>query len=107
MREPGVAAVAAARRHTRRHPIMDHLVATAIGGVLGSVVAVALMGLSMESAPWGPGTDWYDMVYYPAMGGLALAPLLMLTAVIVAARRPGFALFSLGYLSGIVVPLIV
>jgi hypothetical protein len=31
----------------------------------------------------------------------------MLLSVFLAARRPGFALFSLGYLSGIVVPLFI
>lgn len=110
VREPGVAAIAASHRmprNKRRHPVMEHLFATGIGGILGCLIAVALIGLSMDTSPWGPGTPWYGMVYYPTMAGLALAPLLMLVSMMVAARRPGFALFSLGYLSGIVLPLII
>lgn len=109
VRESGVAAIAASQRVPRsrpRHPIMEHLFATGTGGLLGCLIALALIGLSMATSPWGPGTPWYNLVYYPIMGGLALAPLLMLASMMVAARQPGFALFSLGYLSGIVLPLI-
>ena len=108
IRAPGIAGIAASnrvKRRRRRHPIMDHMVSTSLGIVLGCLVAVALVGLSSTEALWGPGTPLHDFVYYPTMGGLALAPLLMLVAMLTAARRPGFALFSLGYLSGIVVPL--
>ncbi len=108
IRAPGIAGIAASARvksRRRRHPIMEHLVSTSLGIVLGCLVAVALVGLSSEDALWGPGTPLHDFVFYPTMGGLALAPVLMLFAVLTAARKPGFALFSLGYLSGIVIPL--
>lgn len=109
-RTPGVAGVAATgrvKRRRRRHPIMEHLMSAAFGLVLGGLIAVALIGLSLESATWGPGTPWHDIAFYPIMGGLALAPVLMFVSLLVAARRPGFALFSLGYLSGVVIPLFV
>jgi hypothetical protein len=47
------------------------------------------------------------MVYYPAMGGLVLAPLLLVVSLIVASKKPGIALFSLGYLTGMIVTLFV
>lgn len=108
-RSPGVAGVAATRqvKRRRRNPIKEHLVSTIFGLILGCLVAVALLGLSMESAPWGPGTDLNQLVYYPVMGGLGLAPILMLLSLVVASRKPGFALFSLGYLTGIMVPLFI
>ncbi|MEM9576764.1 MAG: hypothetical protein AAF999_07095 [Pseudomonadota bacterium] len=108
IRAPGPAGIAASnrvKRRRRRHPIMEHLVSTSLGIMLGCLVAVALVGLSSSDALWGPGTPLHDYVYYPTMGGLALAPVLMLVAAMTAVRKPGFALFSLGYLSGIVVPL--
>lgn len=108
-RAPGVAGVAASQRikRRRRHPVKDHFKSTIFGAILGCLVAVALLGLSLESAPWGPGTDLNQLVYYPAMGGLALAPVLMVLSLVLASRKPGFALFSLGYLSGIMVPLFI
>jgi hypothetical protein len=108
-RAPGMAGIQASNRMKarRRHPIRDHLVSTSFGLVLGCLVAVALIGLSLETAPWGPGTAWHDILYYPVLGGLALAPVLMLVSLFLAAKRPSFALFSLGYLSGIVVPLFI
>ena len=107
IRDPGMAGIAASRsiRRRRRHPILDHLFSTGIGIMLGCLVAVALDGLASQGSLWGPGSAWHGLVYYPTMGGLGLAPLLMLVSLFVAAKRPGFALFSLGYLTGIVVPL--
>ncbi len=70
-------------------------------------MAVGLLGLSMENAPWGVGSAYHDIAYVVTMGGLGLAPVLMLLAMLLATRRPGFALFSLGYLSGVVVPLFI
>ncbi|WP_227267936.1 hypothetical protein [Roseobacter weihaiensis] len=109
-RTPGVAGIAAAgrvKRRRRRHPVMEHLMSVAFGIVSGGLIAVALIGLSLQGGPWGPGTPWHDIAFYPIMAGLALAPLLMCVSLLVASRRPGFALFSLGYLSGVVIPLFV
>lgn len=108
-REPGVAGVAAATnvKRRQRHPVMAHMLAVAFGIIFGGLVAVALMGLTFEGSPWGPGTQWREIVYFPTMAGMALAPTLMIISLFVASRRPGVALFSLGYLSGIVVTLLV
>ena len=108
-RSPGMAGVAAVHnaRRRRRHPLRDHLVVTVIGLLLGCLVAVGLIGLSAQGAPWGPGTEFHDLAYFPIMGGLAMAGVLMVLSLFLAARRPGCALFSLGYLSGIVVPLFI
>ena len=108
-REPGMAgvqAVMAPRRRKRRHPVMEHLVSIAFGVVLGCLAAVAFIGLFMEGAPWGPGTALHGMAYYPIMASLGVAPILMIVSVFVAANRPAFALFSLGYVTGIVVTLL-
>jgi hypothetical protein len=94
-------------RRRRRHPVMDHVMSISFGLVLGCLVAVALIGLSVESSPWGPGTNLHDISYYPIMAALAAAPLLMLLSIFSAASRPGFALFSLAYISGIVTPLVI
>lgn len=108
VREPGVAAIAASLQPKRRnHPIKDHLISLSLGLVLGCLAAVAQIGLSFEGSPWGPGTELHDLAQYPIMGFLGLAPLLMLLSVFVASKRPGFALFSLGYLSGVVVPIFI
>lgn len=106
-RTPGVAGVGALRRKKmrRRHPVTDHLFSIAMGLVLGALLTVGFIGLSQEGAPWGPGTTWNEFVYYPILAGFGLAPLLLAVSLVVASRRPGFALFSLSYLSGIVVPL--
>lgn len=108
-REPGMAGVQAAmapRRRRRRHPVMEHLVSIAFGVVLGCLAAVALIGLSMQGAPWGPGTYWHGIAYYPVMASLVAAPVLMIISLMVAGTRPAFALFSLGYVTGIVVTLL-
>ncbi|MFK7744022.1 MAG: hypothetical protein AB8B47_03120 [Roseobacter sp.] len=107
VRAQGVASIAASSRVKRRHPIKEHFVSVIFGLMLGGLVAVLLIGLTFEGAPWGPGTPWNALAYYPAIGGLALAPVLMLFSLFLAARRPGFALFSLGYLSGVVIPLFI
>jgi hypothetical protein len=41
------------------------------------------------------------------MGGLGLGPVLMVISLFVAARKPGFALFSLGYLTGLTISIFV
>lgn len=102
----GVQAVRAPQRRYRRHPIMDHMVAVAFGIVLGCLVSVAFWGLNMQGMPWGPGGPWHNLVYYPIIGSLGAGPLLMLMSVFVAAKRPAFALFSLGYITGIAVTLL-
>lgn len=108
VRSPGVAAIAAARRpKPRRSPIRDHMQSLSIGIVLGTLAAVAQIGHGMEGAPWGPGGDWYAYATLPILASLALAPFLLLMSLMLASRRPGVALFSLGYLSGIIIPLFV
>lgn len=108
VREPGIAAIAATRQSRRRRsPLRDHLVSLLLGLVLGGLAAVLQIGHQMEGAPWGPGGDWNDLAFYPIVGCLALAPLLILLSLFLVNRRPGFALFSLGYLSGVVVPLFI
>ena len=106
-RAAGIQPTKRVKRQRRRLPVMDHLMATLFGLVLGCLVAVALTGLSIENSPWGPGSDWYDWAYYATMAGLGMAPFLIIMALFVASSRPGFALFSLAYLSGIVIPLII
>ena len=103
----GVQAATAVKRNRNRSQLMEHMKSIFLGLVLGCLVAVALIGLSVENSPWGAGTDWHTLVFYPAMGGLGLAPLLLLVSLFNASSRPGFALFSLGYLTGIVVPLFI
>lgn len=108
VRDPGIAAIAASRRgKRRRHPIRDHLTSLSLGIVLGALAAVLQIGHEMEGMPWGPGTDYHALATWPILASLALAPFLILMSVVLATRRPGFALFSLGYLSGVVVPLFV
>lgn len=79
----------------------------ALGIVLGALLSAGFVGLSQEGALWGPLTVWNDIVYYPVMIGFGVAPLFLIVSVFVASRRPSFALFSLGYASGITVPLII
>ena len=105
VRDPGVAAIALSRKSSRRSPVRDHLVSLSLGLVLGALAAVLQIGHQMEDAPWGPGSDWHALAFYPILGCLALAPLLLLMSLFLVNRRPGFALFSLGYLSGVVIPL--
>lgn len=95
------------RAKRRKHPAWEHLVTIAFGIVLGCLVGVGLVGLTVEASPWGPGTDLNALVYYPAMAGLALAPVLIILSLCFASTKPGFALFSLGYLTGITVSLFV
>ncbi len=109
VREPGAASIAASLRVKRRRsrsPIREHLSSLALGSVMGCLAAVAQIGLNYEGSPWGPGTQWNELAMYPIMAGLALAPVLMLMSVFLASKKPAFALFSLGYLSGLVIPLI-
>ncbi|MBW4708759.1 hypothetical protein KX928_13300 [Roseobacter sp. YSTF-M11] len=87
----------------KRFAIFDHSLAIAFGSVLGCIAAVVLAGLTSENSPWGPGTELNQTMFLPALGGLGLAPLLMLASVFVASKKPGFALFSLSYLSGMIV----
>ncbi len=105
----GVQAATAVKRNRNRSrsQLMEHMKSIVMGLVLGCLIAVALIGLSVENSPWGAGTDWHTLVFYPTMGGLGLAPLLLLVSLFNASSRPGFALFSLGYLTGIVVPLFI
>ena len=108
VREPGIAAIALSRKSSRRRsPVRDHLVSLSLGLVLGALAAVLQIGHQMESSPWGPESDWHALAFYPILGCLALAPLLLLMSLFLVNRRPGFALFSLGYLSGVVIPLFV
>lgn len=108
VREPGIASIAASLGpKRRRHPIKEHLTSLSLGVVMGTLAAVAQIGHSIEGSPWGPGSQWYDLAFYPIMGCLAVAPILILLSLFLAARRPGFALFSLGYLSGVMIPLFI
>ena len=91
----------------RRHPAWDHLISLSLGIVLGCLAAAILIGLTLEASLWGPGTEWNAIMYYPAMGGLGLGPVLMVISLFVAARKPGFALFSLGYLTGLTISIFV
>ncbi|MGC3937082.1 hypothetical protein ACOTTU_04695 [Roseobacter sp. EG26] len=87
----------------KRFALFDHSLAMAMGSMLGCLAAVLLTGLTSENSPWGPGTEWNELVFLPALGGLALAPVLMLASLFLASRKPGLALFSLSYLTGLVV----
>lgn len=100
----GVAAATAVKRR-RRSPLRDHVVSIALGFVLGALVSVISIGLSMENTPWGANSSYHDIAYYATMGGFGLAPLFVLVSIFTASSRPGFALFSLAYISGIAVPL--
>ncbi|WP_300057937.1 hypothetical protein [uncultured Roseobacter sp.] len=91
------------RKARRRGRIFDHFQPIALGSVLGALAAVMLAGLTSENSPWGPGTDLNQVMFLPSLGALALAPLLMLLSLFLASKRPGFALFSLSYLTGLVV----
>ena len=108
-RAQGVAGVAAVRgpKRRRRAPVREHLSSTVFGLVLGCLLAVGLIGLTQEGSLWGPGSQWHDLAYYPIVGGLALTPVLMILSLFLASRKPGFALFSLGYLSGVMVPMFI
>ena len=107
VREGGVASVAAVMQpKKRRSAFKDNMLSLVIGIMLGGLAAVMFIGLSMESSPWGPETDLNDAVQYVTLASFGMAPVLMLIAVIVASKRPGFALFSLGYISALVTPLL-
>ena len=54
-----------------------------------------------------PGTELNEVMFLPSLGGLALAPLLMLASLFLASKRPGFALFSLSYLTGLIVTMMI
>jgi hypothetical protein len=92
------------RRRKRRHPLRAPFFAALVGLLAGAAGALLLLGLTSDTSPWGPGTEGYERAYWPAMAALALAPLLTLVSVFQAATRPRFALFSLGYLIGLVGP---
>ncbi len=106
-RTPGIGGVAAVMqtKRRRRHPVRDHITSIALGLVIGGLLGVLLMGLSMEGAPWGPAGQFHTIAYYATMGGLGLAPLLVFLSVIMATKRPGFALFTLAYVTGIAAPM--
>lgn len=91
----------------RRFAIFDHIQPIAMGSVLGCIAAVMLTGLTSENSPWGPGTELNEMVFLPALGGLALAPILMIASLFLASKKPGFALFSLSYLTGLVIAMMI
>lgn len=101
---PGATPAGMIRR--RRHPVIEHLRALCGGALLGSLAAVTNVGLTWEGSPWGPGTELNGIIWWPAMGSLGLAAVLMLASLILASRRPGFALFSLGYLSALMLALV-
>lgn len=106
VRAPGMAAIAASRRSKRRrNPIREHMNSLSLGILLGTCAAVGQIGHEIEGSPWGPGGDWYAFSTLPILASLALAPVLLLMSLMLVNRRPGFALFSLGYLSGVVIPI--
>jgi len=107
-RTPGVAGVATAKRRKPRARLLvpDHLFSIAIGLVMGALLTVAFIGLGQENAPWGPGTWWQGVLFYPIMAGFALAPIFLVAALLLASRKPAFALYALGYITGIVGPLV-
>ncbi|MEM6887831.1 MAG: hypothetical protein AAF636_06785 [Pseudomonadota bacterium] len=94
------------RRRRRRNPLRVHFMNLLTGMMAGGIGAVLLLGLTLDSSPWGPGTDLNELIYWPAMGALAAAPLLILAAILKASARPGFAIFALGYLTGLMVPVL-
>lgn len=106
-RTPGMAGIGALKRKKlrKRHPVTDHFFSIAIGIVLGALITVGFIGLTDPNSPWGVETRWHDILYFPIMAGFALAPVFLIAALILASRRPGFALYALGYVSGIVIPL--
>lgn len=107
-RTPGMAGVAAANtvRRRRRAPLRDHVVSIALGCVLGALMAVMSIGLSMNTTPWGPQSPFHNIASYAITAGLGLAPVLLVLSMMMAAKRPGFALFSLAYVTGIILPLL-
>lgn len=93
-------------RRRKRHPVREHLVSLSLGALLGALGAVGQIGLSKEGALWGPETPWHDLATYPVLGSLLLAPVLLILSLFLVSKRPGFAVFSLGYLSIIILPFI-
>ena len=107
VREGGVASVAAVMQPKKpRNALKDNLLSLIIGIMLGGLAAVMFIGLSMESSPWGPDTAFHSAVQYATLASFGMAPVLMLVGVIVATKRPGFALFSLGYITALAAPLL-
>ncbi|TMM54463.1 hypothetical protein [Sulfitobacter sabulilitoris] len=76
-----------------------------IGAILGAILGIILTGLTAQGSAWGPGTAAYGLVTYPALAGLALSPILVLTGFLLRKRRPGLLLFALAYFFGVVASL--
>jgi hypothetical protein len=78
-----------------------------VGASLGVIGGLALLGATSEGWSWGPGTPLNPFILPVGLGGLALAPILMFTALIKGGDKPGVSMLALSYLSGFMLMLLV
>jgi|AntRauTorckE5430_2_1112549.scaffolds.fasta_scaffold22117_1 hypothetical protein len=68
-----------------------------MGAVLGMVAGTVAAGLENPTMPWGPGSDFNEMVVVPALLALCAGPVMAIAASAMRARFPSFFFFAAAY----------
>jgi len=75
----------------------QNLVSMATGGLLGGLIGVLVQGAAIDQSPWGPGTQFNEILGLAGLGGLLVSLPMLLVAVYMRQTRPGFFFFSAAY----------
>lgn len=68
-----------------------------MGAVLGMIVGAIAAGLENPSMPWGPGSEYNEMIILPVLLALCAAPAMAIAASMLRTRFPSFFGFAAAY----------
>ena len=85
----------------------QNLVSMATGGLLGILMGVLIQGAVLPGSPWGPGTEYAEILGLAGLGGLLIALPMVLLSVYLRQSRPGFFFFSVAYAVGVIATVLI
>jgi hypothetical protein len=68
-----------------------------MGAVLGMIAGTIAAGLENPAMPWGPGSDFNEMIVVPALLALCAGPVMAITGSVMRARFPSLFFFAAAY----------
>jgi|GEM_PF-2866234 hypothetical protein len=68
-----------------------------MGTVLGMIAGTVAAGLENPGMPWGPGSEYNDMIVVPTLLALCAGPVMAIAGSAMRARFPSFFFFAAAY----------